>query len=269
MFSAGKDSTVLLRLAEKAFYPGKIPMPLLHVDTGFEFQEMYDFRDQMVAELGVELIVHRNEQALSDGANPFDLGTQRCCGLLRTTALVDILKQHQFDAALGGARRDEERARAKERVFSFRNKLGQWDPRNQRPEMWSLYNGRINPGESMRVFPISNWTELDIWHYIHLEQIPIVPLYFAARHTVVERNGMLIPIHDPRAVLPGEQPKEVQCRYRTLGCTPCTGAVHSSATTVKEILQEMLDTRVSERITRIIDHDTDGSMEIKKREGYF
>ena len=269
LFSSGKDSTVVLRLAQKAFYPGRIPMPLLHVDTGFEFPEMYEFRDRMVAELGAKLIVYKNEEALAKGANPYDLGTQKCCGFLRTQALVNALKEGQFDAALGGARRDEERARAKERVFSFRNRFGQWDPRNQRPELWNLYNGKVNPGESMRVFPISNWTELDIWHYLYLENIPIVDLYFAKRRLMVERNNQLIPVDGPRAVLPGETPREVMCRFRTLGCTPCTGAIYSSATSVREILQEMLETRVSERITRIIDHDTDGSMEIKKREGYF
>lgn len=269
LFSSGKDSTVLAHLARKAFYPGRIPFVFLHVDTGYEFEEMYEFRDSVVQELGVELVVHRNEEALANGMNPYDMGTQRCCASLRTQALVESLKIGKHDAAIGGARRDEERARAKERVFSFRNKLGQWDPRAQRPELWSIYNGRVNPGESIRVFPISNWTEIDIWHYILLEEIRLVPLYFAKVRSVVERGDQLIPLYGSRSLLPGEKPSEVMCRFRTLGCTPCSGAIRSSASSVEAILEEMLTTKTSERATRVIDHDTDGSMEIKKRDGYF
>ena len=272
LFSAGKDSTVLVRLAEKAFYPAKFPFTLLHVDTGYDFPEMYEFRDKLVARTGAKLMVYRNEPAIADDANPFDLGTQRCCQLLRTQALVDAVKTGGFDAAIGGARREEEKSRAKERVFSFRDRFGQWDPKNQRPELWNIYNGKIQPGESIRVFPLSNWTELDIWHYIHVEQVEIVPLYFAKPREVVVRGDQIIPVVPElggRGLLPGEKPQSMMCRFRTLGCTPCSGAIDSSATTVPQIIDEMLDTRVSERATRIIDHDTEGSMEIKKREGYF
>ena len=272
LFSAGKDSTVLVRLAEKAFYPGKIPFALMHVDTGFDFPEMYVFRDALVKRLGAKLVVYRNEAAIAEKANPLDLGTQRCCNLLRTQALVDAIRSNEFDAAIGGGRREEERSRAKERVFSVRDRFGQWDPKNQRPELWSVYNGKVQNGETIRIFPLSNWTELDIWHYIHVEKIDIVPLYFAKKREMVVRGSQLIPIlpmvgRSP--LLAGEKPSEVMCRFRTLGCTPCTGAIHSIATTVPEIIDEMLDTTVSERATRVIDHDTDGSMEIKKREGYF
>lgn len=271
LYSVGKDSSVVLRLAQKAFYPGPLPFPLMHVDTGYDFPEMYEFRDQVIRETGARLIVHQNHPAISDGANPFDLGTQQCCSLLRTQALVQGLREGNFDAAIGGARREEEKSRAKERVFSHRDRFGQWEPRSQRPELWSLYNGRINPGESIRVFPLSNWTELDVWHYIHVEQIPVVPLYFAARRPVVERDGQIIPVAPgtERLIRPGEKPELLMCRFRTLGCTPCTGAIRSEATTVPEIIAEMLETRVSERATRVIDHDTEGSMELKKREGYF
>jgi sulfate adenylyltransferase subunit 2 len=270
LYSVGKDSSVLLRLAQKAFAPAKIPFPLLHVDTGYKFPEMYAFRDRCAAELGARLLVHRNEKAIADGANPFDLGTQGCCGLLKTQALLDALKAGEFDAAIGGARRDEEKARAKERVFSFRDRFGQWDPRNQRPELWSLYNGRIAKGESIRVFPLSNWTELDVWHYIHLESIPVVPLYFAKERRVVVRGNQLIPLtgkHD--RLLPGEHAEEVLCRFRSLGCMPCTGAVRSAAADIPAIIEEMMVARTSERSTRVIDHDGEGSMEVKKREGYF
>lgn len=272
LYSAGKDSTVLVRLAEKAFYPGKIPFKLLHVDTGYDFPEMYQFRDTIVKRLGAELVVYRNETALAENANPYDLGTQRCCALLRTQALVDAIRTNNFDAAIGGGRREEERSRAKERVFSLRDRFGQWDPKNQRPELWSIYNGRLQAGESIRVFPLSNWTELDVWHYIHVEQVDIVPLYFAKKRKMVVRGSQLIPILPARgksSLLPGEEPQEVMCRFRTLGCTPCTGAIYSSATNVAEIVEEMLTAEVSERATRVIDHDTDGSMELKKREGYF
>lgn len=272
LYSIGKDSSVIVRLAQKAFYPGKIPFPLLHIDTGFDFPEMYEFRDQFISDIGANLIVHRNEEAKAQNANPYDLGTQRCCNLLRTRALVEGLNNGKFDAAIGGARREEERSRAKERIFSFRDRFGQWDPKNQRPELWNLYNARIHPGESIRVFPLSNWTELDVWHYIHVEQIPIVPLYFAKKRKMVERGGQLIPVGYSSIrsdVLGNEEPQEMMCRFRTLGCVPCTGAIRSEADTVPKIIAEMLDANVSERATRVIDHDTDGSMEIKKREGYF
>ena len=269
MYSVGKDSSVLVRLAQKAFHPGPIPFPLLHVDTGYKFPEMYEFRDSYVKKIGANLIVSRNEAAIADGANPYDLGTQRCCQLLKTQGLLDALKAGDYDAAIGGARRDEEKSRAKERVFSFRDKFGQWDPRNQRPELWSLYNGRIRKGESIRVFPLSNWTEMDIWHYVLIEQIPVVPLYFAKEREVVRRGNNLIPVGTAARILPGEKVEKVMCRFRSLGCTPCTGAVLSTATTLEEIIEEMMLVRTSERATRVIDHDTEGSMELKKREGYF
>ncbi len=269
LYSIGKDSSCLLRLAQKAFHPGKIPMPLIHIDTGFKFAEMYAFRERMAKELGADLRVFRNERAIAEKTNPYDLGTQKCCALLKTEGLLKGLAEYGIQASVAGARRDEERSRAKERFFSFRDPHGQWDPKNQRPELWNLYNGRISPGESIRVFPLSNWTELDVWHYIHAEQIPIVPLYFAAEREVVRRGGQLIPLEAASRILPGERPEKVLCRFRTLGCSPCTGAIESSATTVEEIISEMMVVRTSERSTRIIDHDTDGSMEQKKREGYF
>ncbi|HPQ16967.1 MAG TPA: sulfate adenylyltransferase subunit CysD [Bryobacteraceae bacterium] len=269
LYSIGKDSSVMLRLAQKAFYPGKLPFPLLHVDTGYKFREMIEFRDRTAAELGATLIVHTNRAALAEGANPFRLGTQRCCALLKTRALLDALKEGGFDAAFGGARREEEKSRAKERIFSFRDSLGQWDPRNQRPELWNLFNSRIDKGESIRVFPLSNWTELDIWHYIHLENIPVVPLYFAKPRPMLVRGETLIPVEHDVPRLPGEEPQMVMCRMRSLGCTPCTGAIRSSADTVPKIIAELVAFRRSERENRVIDHDQDGSMEIKKREGYF
>ncbi len=269
LYSVGKDSSVLVHLARKAFYPGKIPFPLLHIDTGYEFPEMYAFRDRFVREIGAELRVYRNEEALDAGTNPWDLGTVKCCGFLRTQALLQGLKLGEYDAVMGGARREEERSRAKERIYSFRDLHGQWDPKNQRPELWNLYNGRINRGESIRVFPLSNWTEVDIWRYIGLESIPVVPLYFAAEREIVERAGQLIPVGEKTRFLPGEKPRRMMLRYRTLGCYPCTGAVASSATTVPQIIAELVATRRSERTTRVIDHDQDGSMEQKKREGYF
>ncbi len=269
LYSIGKDSSVMLRLAQKAFHPGPIPFPLLHVDTSFKFREMVEFRDRYTAQIGARLIVHQNRRALDEGANPFRLGTQKCCGLLKTRALLDAIAEGGFDAAFGGARRDEEKSRAKERVYSFRDVAGQWDPKNQRPELWTLFNSRIDKGESIRVFPLSNWTELDVWHYIHLENIPVVPLYFAKLREMIVRGDSLIPVeHDP-PLLPGEEPQLVMCRMRSLGCTPCTGAVRSDADTVPKIIAELVGLRRSERENRIIDHDQEGSMELKKREGYF
>jgi sulfate adenylyltransferase subunit 2 len=269
LYSVGKDSSVLVHLARKAFFPGRLPLPLLHVDTGFKFKEMYEFRDKFTHHIGAHLQVYRFEEAIAQGTNPFALGTQKCCGLLKTEALLRALREGKYDAAIGGARRDEEKSRAKERVYSFRDMLGQWDPKNQRPELWHLYNGTIDKGESIRVFPLSNWTELDVWQYIHLENIPVVPLYFAQERPMVVRDEQLIPVEGPALLRPGETPEHVLCRFRTLGCSPCTGAIRSSATTVAEIIEEMLRTTISERATRIIDHDAEGSMETKKREGYF
>lgn len=269
LYSIGKDSSVMLRLAQKAFYPGKIPFPLLHIDTSYKFPEMIEFRDAYTREIGTELIVHRNEEALRAGANPFDLGTQKCCGLLKTKSLLDALTEGGFDAAFGGARRDEEKSRAKERVYSFRDAHGQWDPKNQRPELWNLFNSRINKGESMRIFPLSNWTEIDVWLYIHLEQIPVVPLYFAKEREAAIRGGSVVLIHGPSQLLPGEKAEPVKCRMRSLGCMPCTGAIRSNADTVPKIIEEMISFRRSERENRAIDHDEEGSMELKKREGYF
>jgi sulfate adenylyltransferase subunit 2 len=269
MYSVGKDSSTMVRLAQKAFYPGKIPFPLLHIDTSYKFPEMYEFRDRYCNEIGVELRVHRNEEALAGDANPWDLGTVKCCALLKTQGLLGGLRVGEYDAVIGGARREEERSRAKERIYSFRDAHGQWDPKNQRPELWNLYNGKVSPGESIRVFPLSNWTELDIWRYIELEEIPVVPLYFAQERDVVVRGNQLIPVGEKSRLLPGEKPQRVMCRYRTLGCYPCTGAVRSTARSVHEIIEELEAAKHSERITRIIDHDQDGSMEQKKREGYF
>jgi len=269
LYSIGKDSSVMVRLAQKAFYPGLIPFPLLHVDTSYKFPEMITFRDAYAKELGVKLIVHQNLDALQKGANPQSLGTQNCCGLLKTRSLLDALAEGGFDAAFGGARRDEEKSRAKERVYSFRDAAGQWDPKNQRPELWSLYNSRLRKGESIRVFPLSNWTELDIWLYIHAEKIPIVPLYFAAERDVIKRGNSLILAYENTPMLPGETVERVQCRMRSLGCMPCTGAIRSQAATVPEIVEELLSFRRSERENRVIDHDEEGSMEAKKKEGYF
>ena len=269
LYSIGKDSSVMLRLAQKAFYPGKIPFPLLHVDTGYKFPEMIEFRDRYAKELGTELIVHKNQEALDAGANPFSLGTQKCCGLLKTKSLLDSLSEGGFNAAFGGARRDEEKSRAKERIYSFRDVHGQWDPKNQRPELWNAFNARIDKGESIRVFPLSNWTELDIWLYILTENIPIVPLYYAKEREVVERNGSLVLVYSKNQLLPSEKTKLVKCRMRSLGCMPCTGAIRSEAETVPQIIEEMFTFRRSERENRAIDHDEEGSMEIKKREGYF
>jgi sulfate adenylyltransferase subunit 2 len=269
LYSIGKDSSVMLRLAQKAFYPGKIPFPLLHIDTTYKFGEMTKFRDWYAREIGADLLVWTNREAIAEGANPFKLGTQKCCALLKTKALLDALNHYGFDAAFGGARRDEEKSRAKERIYSFRDRFGQWDPKNQRPELWNIYNARVDKGESIRVFPLSNWTELDVWHYIHVENIPVVPLYFAAEREMVVRNGALIPLEHNVPLEPGEKPQRVMSRMRSLGCTYCTGAIHSEADTIPRIVEELIQFRRSERENRVIDHDQEGSMEIKKREGYF
>jgi len=270
LYSIGKDSAVMLHLARKAFYPAPPPFPLMHVDTTWKFREMISFRDRMVAECGLDLIVHVNEEGVNKGISPFTHGSALYTDVMKTEGLKQALDKYKFDAAFGGARRDEEKSRAKERIFSFRSANHRWDPKNQRPELWSLYNTRIKPGESIRVFPLSNWTELDVWQYIHLENIPIVPLYYAAVRPVLERNGMLIMVDDERLeLLPGEEVQYKSVRFRTLGCYPLTGAVESEADTLPEIIQEMLLTRTSERQGRLIDHDQAGSMEKKKQEGYF
>jgi sulfate adenylyltransferase subunit 2 len=269
LYSIGKDSSVMVRLAQKAFHPAPIPFPLLHIDTTYKFKEMIDFRDRFCAEIGARLIVHTNREAISEGAGPFKLGTQKCCGLLKTRALLDALAEGGFDAAFGGARRDEEKSRAKERVYSFRDTFGQWDPKNQRPELWDIYNARIDKGESIRVFPLSNWTELDVWRYIEQEHIPIVPLYYAKPRAMLVRGESLLPVERDIPMLPGEKPQMVTCRMRSLGCSPCTGAIRSEADTLPKIIEEMISFRRSERENRAIDHDQEGSMEMKKREGYF
>ena len=268
LYSIGKDSAVMLHLAMKAFYPGKPPFPLMHIDTTWKFKEMVKFRDNMAKELGLDLIVHTNEEGRAAGINPFD--HPRYTDIMKTDALKEALSKHGFDAAFGGARRDEEKSRAKERVYSFRDKNHRWDPKAQRPELWNIYNSKVNKGESIRVFPLSNWTELDIWQYIYLEQIPIVPLYYAAERLVVDYNGLTIMVDDDRMRIPeGEQIRMEKVRFRTLGCYPLTGAVKSDADTLPEIIQEMLLTTTSERQGRAIDHDQAGSMEKKKQEGYF
>ena len=270
LYSIGKDSSVMLHLARKAFYPGTPPFPLLHVDTTWKFQEMIQFRDKMAREAGMDLIVHINAEGVAMGINPFDHGSQKHTDIMKTQALKQALNQYKFDAAFGGARRDEEKSRAKERIFSFRDKNHRWDPKNQRPELWNLFNTRVDKGESIRVFPLSNWTELDIWQYIHLENIDIVPLYYSAVRPVVNRDGMLIMVDDERMPLrPEETPVMKSVRFRTLGCYPLTGAVESEADTLEEIIQEMLLATTSERQGRTIDHDSSGSMEQKKMEGYF
>jgi sulfate adenylyltransferase subunit 2 len=270
LYSIGKDSTVMLRLAQKAFSPGKIPFPLLHIDSRWEFQEMYDFRENLRKTLSTEILVWINPEGVAQNINPFEHGSEKHTQIMRTDGLKQALSHYAFDAAFGGGRRDEEKSRAKERIFSFRDRYHQWDPKNQRPELWNLYNSRIDKGESIRVFPLSNWTELDIWLYIMKEQIPIVPLYFAAKRPVVERNGTLILVDDERIPLePDEQPRELQVRFRTLGCYPLTGGVESDATTLEEIVKEMLLATTSERQGRVIDHDGAASMEEKKRDGYF
>ncbi|RII28554.1 MAG: sulfate adenylyltransferase subunit CysD [Geobacter sp.] len=270
LYSIGKDSAVMLHLARKAFYPAPPPFPLLHVDTTWKFREMIQFRDRMASECGMELIVHVNEEGVRQGISPFTHGSALYTDIMKTEGLKQALDKYKFDAAFGGARRDEEKSRAKERIFSFRSANHRWDPKNQRPELWNLYNTRVKPGESIRVFPLSNWTELDVWQYIHLENIPIVPLYYAAVRPVIERDGMLIMVDDDRLELkPCEKIQYKSVRFRTLGCYPLTGAVESTADTLPEIIQEMLLTRTSERQGRLIDHDQAGSMEKKKQEGYF
>ncbi len=270
LYSVGKDSAVLLHLARKAFAPGKIPFPLLHVDTNWKFKEMIAFRDQMAKDYGFELLVHQNPEGIEMGMGPFTHGSAKHTDVMKTQGLKQALNKYGFDAAFGGARRDEEKSRAKERVYSFRDDNHRWDPKSQRPELWNIYNGKVNKGESIRVFPLSNWTELDIWQYIYLESIPIVPLYLAEKRPVVERDGTLIMVDDDR--MPIEEDEEIQMksvRFRTLGCYPLTGAVESEANTLPEIIQEMLLTKTSERQGRVIDHDSAGSMEKKKMEGYF
>jgi sulfate adenylyltransferase subunit 2 len=270
LYSVGKDSAVMLHLATKAFHPSKPPFPLLHVDTTWKFQAMYELRDKLVAELGMELLVYQNPECVRLGINPFDHGSATHTDMWKTEGLKQALDLHGFDLAFGGARRDEEKSRAKERVFSIRSAQHRWDPKQQRPELWRLYNARKAPGESVRVFPLSNWTELDVWQYIHREDIPIVPLYYAAPRPVVERDGTLIMVDDDRMRLePGEVPEIRSVRFRTLGCYPLTGAIESEASTLTEIIQEMLLTTSSERQGRVIDHDSSGSMEKKKQEGYF
>ncbi len=274
LYSIGKDSAVMLHLARKAFFPGKLPFPVMHVDTRWKFQEMYSFRTKMVEEMGLELITHINPEGVAQDMNPFTYGSAKHTDVMKTEGLKQALDKYGFDAAFGGARRDEEKSRAKERVYSFRDSKHRWDPKNQRPELWNLYNGKVKKGESIRVFPLSNWTELDIWQYIYLEQIPIVPLYFAAEREVIEKNGTLIMIDDERILehLTDEEKGRIEkrmVRFRTLGCYPLTGAVESTATSLPEIIQEMLLTRTSERQGRVIDHDATGSMEEKKRQGYF
>ncbi|MDH5672007.1 MAG: sulfate adenylyltransferase subunit CysD [Myxococcales bacterium] len=270
LYSIGKDSSVLVRLALKAFAPAKVPFPLMHIDTTWKFREMIEFRDRFCAENDLDLIVHTNRAGAEEGINPFDHGSKKYTDVMKTEALKQALGMYGFDAAFGGARRDEEKSRAKERFYSARDRYQQWDPKNQRPELWNLYNGRVNPGESMRIFPMSNWTELDVWQYIYLENIPIVPLYLAAERPVVERSGTLVMVDDERMRLePGEEPEQRVVRFRTLGCYPLTGAVESGAATLPDVIREMLLARHSERQGRLIDFDEDGSMETKKREGYF
>jgi sulfate adenylyltransferase subunit 2 len=270
LYSIGKDSSVMVHLAQKAFHPGKLPFPLLHIDTTWKFKAMIEFRDSFTKQNGFDLRVHTNQEGVKENINPFDHGSQKYTTVMKTQALLQALADGGYDAAYGGARRDEERSRAKERIYSFRDRMGQWDPKNQRPELWNLYNSKITKGESIRAFPLSNWTELDVWLYIHLENIPIVPLYFAAERPVVDREGTLVMVDDERMRLrPGEEPRLEMVRFRTLGCYPLSGAVRSSAATLPEIIREMLLAKHSERQGRLIDFDEEGSMETKKREGYF
>jgi len=270
LYSIGKDSSVMVRLAQKAFAPAPLPFPLLHIDTTWKFKAMIEFRDRFCREQGFDLRVHTNRRAVADGINPFDHGSNKYTQVMKTHALLEALREGGYDAAFGGARRDEERSRAKERIYSFRDRHGQWDPKNQRPELWNLYNGKVKKGETIRAFPLSNWTELDVWQYVWLENIPIVPLYFAAPRPGAVRAGTLIMVDDERMRLePGETPRDEVVRFRTLGCYPLSGAIKSTATTLPQIIQEMLLARHSERQGRLIDHDEDGSMEVKKREGYF
>jgi len=275
LYSVGKDSSVMVRLAQKAFHPGKVPFPLMHIDTGYKFPEMYAFRDRFCKEIGATLIVERNEEWIAKGCHPLELGTEKCCWHLKTQGLLDALKKHNFDAAFGGARREEEKSRAKERVFSVRDMYGQWDPKNQRPELWDLYNTQLNEGQTVRVFPLSNWTEVDIWNYIRAERICVVPIYFAQEREVIEREGLLIPlctapsVQDDTWVKDNEKVKSVSCRFRSLGCIPCTGAIPSEATTLDELIAEVVRARKSERENRVIDLSSDAAMEEKKKEGYF
>jgi len=277
LYSVGKDSSVMVRLAQKAFHPGKIPFPLMHIDTGFKFPEMIEFRDRFYQEIGATLIVERNEEWIEKGAHPLELGTEKCCWYLKTQGLLQAIKKHGFDAAFGGARREEEKSRAKERVFSVRDEFGQWDPKNQRPELWDLYNTQLNEGQTVRVFPLSNWTEVDIWNYIRSEDIPVVPLYFARERDVIERDGVLIPVtHGSTTALDhakdevsDDQVKRVSCRFRSLGCIPCTGAIPSTAQTLEELIIEVINARKSERENRVIDLASEAAMEEKKKEGYF
>ena len=270
LYSVGKDSAVMLHLARKAFAPGKLPFPLMHVDTTWKFKEMIEFRDKTVKKYGFDLIVHINQEGVDQGVGPFTHGSAKHTDMMKTQGLKQALDKYEFDAAFGGARRDEEKSRAKERVYSFRDEHHRWDPKNQRPELWNIYNGKVNKGESIRVFPLSNWTELDIWQYIHLENIEIVPLYFAKKRPVVERDGVMIMVDDDRMPIGKDEKVEMKSvRFRTLGCYPLTGAVESEADTLPDIIQEMLLTTSSERQGRVIDHDQAGSMEQKKREGYF
>jgi len=276
LYSVGKDSSVMLRLAQKAFYPRKFPFPLMHIDTGYKFPEMYEFRDRFCREIGATLIVERNEEWIAQGCHPLKLGVDKCCSYLKTSALLQALKKHAFDVAFGGARREEEKSRAKERIFSLRDKFGQWDPKNQRPELWNLYNTRLGESDSMRVFPLSNWTEQNIWHYIKLENIPIVPIYFALRREVIKRDGILIPVSSCSFAEDGvehsamnDEIETALCRFRSLGCIPCTGAIASTAVTIDDIIREVEAARKSERENRVIDLTSDSSMEQKKKEGYF
>lgn len=276
LYSVGKDSSVMIRLAQKAFHPAKFPFPLMHIDTGYKFPEMYEFRDRFVKKIGARLIVERNEEGIKKGAHPVRMGNDRCCQLLKTQALLDAIKKHKFDAAFGGARREEEKSRAKERIFSLRDTHGQWNPKTQRPEVWDLYNCRMNETETIRVFPLSNWTEYDVWQYIKAEHIPVVPLYFAQKRTVIVRNGILIPLYsytsadpDDKKPVAEDELETVECRFRSLGCIPCTGAVRSSAKNLDAVIREVACAKKSERENRIIDLTSDSSMEQKKREGYF
>ncbi len=270
LYSIGKDSSVMVRLAEKAFHPGKVPFPLMHIDSKWKFKEMIDFREKYAKEKGWDLIVHYNKEGFESGVGPFSHGSKVHTDIMKTQALLEGLSKHKFDTAFGGARRDEEKSRAKERIYSFRDRFHQWDPKNQRPELWNIYNARVHKGESIRVFPLSNWTELDIWQYIRLEEIPIVPLYFAKQRPIVEYNGALVLVDDDRMPKEiAEKAKMRMVRFRTLGCYPLTGAIESQADTIEKIVEEMMTATVSERTTRVIDFDQDGSMEHKKREGYF
>ncbi len=276
LYSVGKDSSVMVRLAQRAFYPAKFPFPLMHVDTGYKFPEMYEFRDKFCKKIGAKLIVERNEEWIAKGCHPLKTGIEKCCSYLKTQGLLDALKKHGFDAAFGGARREEEKSRAKERVFSLRDEFGQWDPKNQRPELWDLYNAWINEGQSVRVFPLSNWTEHDIWQYIKLENIPVVPLYFAKKREIIRKNNRLIPVsyysnenNNTHSEIENYQTETVMCRFRTLGCVPCTGAIESYATTLDDIIKEVDEVKKSERENRLIDTTGDSAMEDKKKQGYF